>query len=112
MKFTDEETIEVTVEEVERQLLLEFGGSIEGTDSNDAIYSSISELWKVELSNTKEKQKSKKSKKGEETSTKGNGSRWYRKAYDFWEGYNFASNIQSLCCSLSYCRSSKLSSIG
>mmetsp|Transcript_3993 Transcript_3993/g.5544 ORF Transcript_3993/g.5544 Transcript_3993/m.5544 type:complete len:302 (-) Transcript_3993:71-976(-) len=85
MKFTEETTeFELTVEEVERQLLLECGGKIDGTDSNDALYSSISELWKVELSNTKEKQKSKKM-KGEKSTTNGNDSRWYRKAYDFWE---------------------------
>ena len=77
-KIDEEPTI--TIQAIEELLLVECGGVIEGTDSNDELYSTISELWAVELKDSSNKKQ--KSKKGKETQ----GNRWYRKAYDFWEG--------------------------
>ena len=75
-----EEESTITIQDIEEQLLIVCGGVIEGTDNNDELYSTISELWAEELKNINNKKQ--KSKKVKETQ----GNRWYRKAYDFWEG--------------------------
>lgn len=63
----------VTIADIE-SMLVGIMGEISGTDSNDAIYSSLNSLWKNEL-------KPKKSKNPENTTN----IQWYGKAYDYWE---------------------------
>lgn len=77
-----------TIKDIEDKLLLETGGVIEGTDNNDEIYSSITELWETELSNEPEKvsKSSQKLKKRKNSAAKESNCRWYRRAFDFWEG--------------------------
>eukprot|EP01035_Chromulina_nebulosa_P029375 gene29375-38924_t len=75
----DEEELNISIQDIEEQLLVECGGIIEGTDSNDELYSTISELWAVELKNSNNVRKGKIDQKVSE------GSLWYKKAYDFWE---------------------------
>ena len=52
------------------EMLTAVSGPISGTDSDDAIYESIQELWKKEL-------KAKDKETGE--------LKWYTQGYDYWE---------------------------
>ena len=63
----------VSIVEIEA-MLIGIMGEISGTDSNDAIYTSITSLWKNEL-------KLKKSKSSEEPGS----IQWYQNAYNYWE---------------------------
>lgn len=93
----DEEELTITIQDIEEQLLAVCGGIIEGTDSNDELYSTISELWAVELKNSKNKKQ--KTKKGKINLKDEEGNRWYKKAYDFWEGNeNCEMKINFLLC--------------
>ncbi len=80
----DEEELNISIQDIEEQLLVECGGIIEGTDSNDELYSTISELWAVELKNSSNKRKN--ANKGKNYQKVSEGNLWYKKAYDFWEG--------------------------
>ena len=52
------------------EILVAVSGPVSGTDSDDAIYNSIQDLWKKEL-------KAKDKKTGE--------LKWYTQGYDYWE---------------------------
>lgn len=82
--------LELTFEEIEKQLLVEYGGKIVGTDSNDAVYQSITEVWEKEVKAESSLPLSKKSRSGKkgksEIIQQEAGCKWYRKAYEFWEG--------------------------